>query len=244
MAKATDNSTVLTPIAVKGVTNTIMEQLEDRIIGGELSEGDKLPSEQELSEQAGVGRRAIREALKGLEMKGLITIKKGSGTFVMRNDFDSYIDTLMRNVHAYLKLDRAKLGHLLQYRELLAGSIIGMLTAEPKQEVIEELELSLNTQEEAYKNSNGAKYTRAHLDFHYIIINSLDNPIVTMMYTQVIKLLEPYMKKSGSSPDIMKTSIQEHREILNAIKNGDTSRAHQAFHSHLSVSLAHLEQII
>ena len=93
-----------------------------------------------------------------------------------------------------------------------------MLAAEPKQEIIDELEASLRTQEEARKNNNSAKYIRAHLDFHYIIINSLDNPIVTMMYTQVIKLLEPYMKKSGSIPKIMASSIQEHTEILNAIK--------------------------
>ena len=235
---------VLKPIDIKGVTNTIMEQLEDCIIDGKLSEGDKLPSEQELSEQAGVGRRAIREALKGLEIKGLITIKKGSGTFVVRNDFDSYIDTLMKNVRAYLKLDRAKLGHLLQYREILAGSIIGTLVADPKQEVVDELELSLRKQQEAFKNGSGAKYTRAHLDFHYCIINSLGNPIVTMMYTQVIKLLKPHMKKSGSSPEIMDSSIQEHREILNSIKKGDAARAHQAFHRHLLVSMAHLEEII
>jgi GntR family transcriptional repressor for pyruvate dehydrogenase complex len=221
-----------------------MEQLEDRIIDGDLAEGEKLPSEQELAEQAGVGRRAIREALKALEMKGLIEIRKGSGSFVIRNDFDSYIETLMRNVHAYLQLNKAKLKHLLQYRELLAGSIIGMLAEKPDPGVISQLESTVAAQREAHKLKSAARYNRAHLDFHFTIINSLDNPILTMMYTQVMKLLEPYMKKSGSSLEIMESAIREHAEILSAIKNGDASRAHQAVHSHLEGSFQHLEEII
>ena len=122
--------------------------------------------------------------------------------------------------------------------------IIGILAAEPKQNVIEELELALKAQEDSLESGNSAKYTRAHLDFHYAIIDSIGNPIVTMMYSQVIKLLEPYLKRSGSIPDIMQSSIEEHREILTSIKNGDAAHATQAFHSHLSASLSHLGGVI
>ncbi len=241
---AQNRNTVLKHIGVKNITETVMEQLENRIIEGDLAEGDKLPSEQELAEQAGVGRRVIREALKALEMKGLVKTRKGSGTFVTRNDFDSYIETLMRNVHAYLKLDKAKLSHLLQYRELLAGSIIGMLAESPEPKVVEKLESALAEQRKALETNSGTKYNRAHLNFHFEIINSLDNPIVTMMYTQVIKLLEPYMRKSGSARETMKSAIREHNEILAAIKDGNAALAYQAFRSHLAVSLEHLEKVL
>ena len=235
---------VLQPVEVKSVTSTVMERLEDGILSGQLAEGQKLPSEHELAVQAGVGRRAIREALKALEMKGLITIRKGSGAFVVRNDFDSYMDTLVRNVQAYLKLDRAKLRHMLQFRELLAGSIIGLLAAQPTKTTVAAMEAALKRQEEAYASKSTARYTKAHLDFHFAIINSAGNPIATMMYTQVIKLLEPYMKKASAKPSIIKSSIKEHRAILDAVKNGDPAEAQRAFHSHMEISMAHLEEIL
>jgi GntR family transcriptional regulator, transcriptional repressor for pyruvate dehydrogenase complex len=242
MAKA--GSTILKPIDVADVTGSILEQIEEQIITGGLVEGDKLPPEQELALQAGVGRRSVRDALKALEMKGLITIRKGSGAFVTRNDLDSYIETMVRNVQAYLKLDRAKLAHLLQFRELLSGGIIGMLAQDPDPAVISTLEESLAAQDEAYARKSAAMYTRAHLKFHQAIIDSLHNPIMAMMHSQVIKILEPYMRKSGTDSRIMKSSIKEHYEILNAIKSGDAARAHAAFSSHMSISLAHLEKLV
>jgi GntR family transcriptional repressor for pyruvate dehydrogenase complex len=237
-------ASVLAPVEVKKVTSAILEQLEDRILGGDLVEGQKLPSEQELAEQAGVGRRAIREALKALEMKGLITIRKGSGAFVVRNDFESYMDTLLRNVHAYLKLDRAKLGHILQFRELLAGSIIRLLASNPRPEVMEKIQASISLQEQALAAKNAGQYNRAHLDYHLAIVNSVENPVVTMMYSQVIKLLQPYMKISGSNLGIMRSSIAEHKKILRAIKAGDVQAAQAAFHEHLQGSRAHLEELV
>ena len=244
MTKGSKSDTLLERIEVKNLTNSIMAQLEERITSGELAEGVKLPSEQELSEQAQVGRRSVREALKALEMKGLVEIRKGSGTFVTRNDFDNYIESLMRNVKAYLDLDRAKVRHLLQFRELLAGSIIALLTRNPNDEVIRALEESIEQQTVAYRNKNDNAYTRAHFQFHTIIVESLGNPIVMMMYSQIVRLLVPTMKKAGSTAEIMKSAIREHQEILDAIKSGDATRAHRSVHSHLEHSLTNLQKAL
>ncbi len=236
--------TVLGQVPVKRVTESIIEQLEDSILSGELKVGEKLPSEQELATQAGVGRRAIREALKALEMKGLISVRKGSGAFVIRNDFDNYIETLSRNVKAYLHVNRASLAHILQYREILGGSVISMLAARPDEGTIARIEATLDQQERALEKKSPSLYTKAHIDYHLAIIDSLENPIVSMMYIEIIRLLEPYMKRSGSDLGIMRQSIAEHREILEAIKANDTQRAHKAFHVHLESSLEHLRVLV
>lgn len=235
---------IIDRIEVKNLTNTIMAQLEQRIISGELAEGEKLPSEQQLSEQAQVGRRSVREALKALEMKGLVEIRRGSGTFVARNDFDGYIESLVRNVQAYLSLDRVKLRHLLQFRELLAGSIITVLASHPDAEIVAALEGSIAAQTAAFRKKDINAYTRAHVQFHSIIVESLDNPIVTMMYSQIVKLLAPTMKRAAGTPGIMKSAIREHEQILEAIKSGDAKQAHDAFHSHMELSLANLQQVL
>lgn len=244
MAKNSKSGSLLERIDTRSLTDSIMAQLEEKIISGGLAEGEKLPSEQVLSEQAQVGRRAVREALKALEMKGLVEIRKGSGTFVTRNDLDSYIEMLVRNVQAYLHLDRVKLRHLLQYRELLTGGIISMLARNPDAEAITALEESIAEQSAAYRKKNNAAYTRAHIRFHTIIVESLDNPVATMMYSQIVKLLEPTMKRAAGKLEIMKSAIREHQQILDAIKSGDATRAQHAFHSHMELSMANLEKML
>lgn len=248
MAKARDKPTATRPVIdrvpVTSVTKTIIERLEDSILSGEISVGEKLPSEQDLARQAGVGRRAVREALQALVMKGLITVRKGSGAFVIRNDFNNYIETLSRNVQAYLQVNRASLAHILQYREILAGSAIGILATQPDDEAVAQIESALSQQERALAKNSASLYTKAHIDYHFAIVDSLQNPVVSTMYTQIIHLLEHYMKRSSSDPEIMRQSIVEHREILEAIKAGDTARAHDAFHTHLESSLAHLRSMV
>ena len=235
---------VLEPIDTKNLTDTIRQQLEDRIVGGELKEGDKLPSEQELAFQAGVGRRAIREALKALEMKGLVDIRKGSGAFVVRNDFDSYIETLMKNIHAYLSVNRANLGHLLQLRSLIAGRIIGMLASSPNQEIIGKIETTVMDQKRALSERNASLYNRAHMEFHFTIVDSIENPIASMIYRQVLNLLEPYMKSSGNDLDDMKARILEHTKILNAVKKADPLKAQKAFDTHMKSCHSRLDRRI
>ena len=63
MAKNSKSGSLLERIDTRSLTDSIMAQLEEKIISGGLAEGEKLPSEQVLSEQAQVGRRAVREAL-------------------------------------------------------------------------------------------------------------------------------------------------------------------------------------
>jgi len=224
---------VLKQIDTKSLTDTIRQQLEDRIVNGELQEGEKLPSEQELALQAGVGRRAIREALKALEMKGLISIRKGSGAFVIRRDFDNYIETLMKNMHAYLRVNKANIGHFLQLRALIAGRIIGLLAMSPDAKTIESIEATVADQKRALKSEDTELYNQAHMRFHYSIVNSIQNPIATMIYKQILDLLEPYMKSPGKDLKDMKERILEHSRILNAVKKADPLKAQKAFDSHM-----------
>lgn len=60
----------------------VLYQLKAYIEENQLSPGDKLPSERELSEQLGVGRSSIREAFRAMELLGLIETRRGEGTYM------------------------------------------------------------------------------------------------------------------------------------------------------------------
>jgi GntR family transcriptional regulator len=74
----------------------IAEGLVSRIEAGELSPGDRLPAERELSEQLGVNRMTLRRALRVLELQGLLVRKHGKGTFVAEPKIDRPMDIVFR----------------------------------------------------------------------------------------------------------------------------------------------------
>ena len=65
--------------SAKKAHEVVADQLRQRIVSGELAEGDRLPPEEELTEQFGIARTTLREALRVLESQGLISIKRGRG---------------------------------------------------------------------------------------------------------------------------------------------------------------------
>ena len=70
------------PIQSERLYERIVDQIESRIVAGDLKVGDQLPAERELAEQFTVSRTAVREAIKALREKGLVEIRLGRGTFV------------------------------------------------------------------------------------------------------------------------------------------------------------------
>lgn len=72
-------------IASKKVYEQVIEQIQYKILNGELKKGDKLLSERELSEQMNVSRTSIREAIRVLETMGVIESRQGEGNFICTN---------------------------------------------------------------------------------------------------------------------------------------------------------------
>ncbi len=72
-----------TPIQSVKVFEQIAEQIEKRILNGELRSGDRLPTERDLAEQFHASRTAVREAMKILAQKGLVEMRPGRGTIVI-----------------------------------------------------------------------------------------------------------------------------------------------------------------
>src|SRR6516225_2902688 len=82
------------PIQVKRLYEKIVEQIERRILTGELKVGDQLPSERELGDQFRVSRTAVREAVKALREKGLVEVRPGRGTFITNTTSQAVRDSL------------------------------------------------------------------------------------------------------------------------------------------------------
>jgi len=229
------------PLSARRGVDAVIETIEERILDGSLADGDLLPSEEQLAAQLGVGRRSVREALKALEMKGLLEIRMGVGTIARRNDLDSFLDTLARNMRSYLSIRRADLEHFKELRSALEGRALERLSMAPDKETLERLSTAVARQHRAWQIHDRDTYQEWHFRFHQGIVDSLHNPLISMIYRQVLASLRDAMQEAASRSEIMLQSIREHEGILAALQGGQTQEVQSLLEHHLQGFVVHLE---
>ena len=232
------------PIKTRRTADTIVDRLEARILDGTFSVGDLLPSEEQLATQFAVGRRSVREALKVLETRGLVEIRMGIGTTVTRNDLDSFLNTLARYITTYYRIDRTDVNHVAELRGLLELAALEHLATSANADLIELLAEAVNNQKEAQAANDFHRYQDWHFVFHYEIVDALNNPLISMLYKQVMVLMRMPMERTGSVPAIMARSIRDHEEIVAALKQRAVAELRPLLSAHLQESITNIQNVI
>ncbi len=234
----------LEKIAPHGAYAQVVDQLEARIISGEFPENSLLPSEEALARQLGVGRRVLREALRSLEIKGLVEIRHGVGTLVCRNDLNRFLNALQQNVRAYLQLNRADAMQVRQLRALFESAALAHLIERPDSSRLAALAENLQMQRQAAGMGDAALYERLHLAFHRQIVSTFDNPLIDMLYGQVLELMHSAMEATAVRPGVMAQVIEEHQAILQALQARDSAHVQRLLQAHLDGFLQNMAEVI
>jgi GntR family transcriptional repressor for pyruvate dehydrogenase complex len=233
----------LAPIRSRKTVDVVVERLEAQILKGAMHNGDKLPSEEQLATRLGVGRRSVREALKILETKGLVEVQSGVGTLVKRIDLDQFLDVLNRNVSSYLSINKADFDHVMELRQLLEGAALARLAAAPDPERLARLSAEITRQRLACEAADYHAYQEAHLCFHQQIVNVLDNPVISMIYKQVLGLIRGPMEESGGNPQVSIRALGDHGRMLAALERGAASEALEVLDEHLRRFVLDMEAV-
>jgi GntR family transcriptional repressor for pyruvate dehydrogenase complex len=228
-------------IKSRRTVDAVVERLEERILDGTFNDGDKLPSEEQLSAQLEVGRRAVREALKVLETKGLVEVRMGVGAIVKRNGLDSFLDLLTSNVGFYLNINKADVEHVAELRSLLEGAALERLATVPDDDRVERLVEAVARQRQAVAANDPSAYQEWHFRFHCEIADALDNPVISMIHNQVLALMRGPMEIAGSRPEVTSRAIDEHERMVEAIRKGATAELRTLLDSHLQGFLVNLD---
>jgi GntR family transcriptional regulator, transcriptional repressor for pyruvate dehydrogenase complex len=233
----------LEPIQSRKTVDLVVERLETQILDGPLQDGDKLPSEEQLATQLRVGRRSVREALKVLETKGLVEVQSGVGTLIKRADLDEFLEVLNRNVSSYLRINKADFDHVMELRQLLEGAALQRLAAAPDVERLCRLGEQITRQRLACEAGDYAAYQQAHFAFHQEIVDVMDNPVISMIYKQVLALVRAPMEASGSNPQVSIRALGDHGRMLSALERGATAEALEVLQQHLQRFVLDMEDV-
>jgi GntR family transcriptional repressor for pyruvate dehydrogenase complex len=220
---------------------TVLEHIESQLLEGALRPGDRLPGERALSAELGVGRSSVREALRVLEVLGLIRTAAGSGP----NSGAIIIATPGGGMSALMRLQVAASGFpvadIVRTRLILETSVAGELaeaaanTAAPAPDLAP-AELLLDAMDSP--DLAPTEFLALDAAFHLALAEASGNQVITATMAGLRSGIEGYARSGlAAIADWHATSARlriEHRGIVEAIRRADAATARTRTHDHIS----------
>lgn len=208
------------------VYEEVARQIE-RLILKKLQPGDKLPSERDLAEMLSVSRSSIRDAIRSLELMGMVEPRQGTGTIVREISADSLVNPLANA----LKRKEELIGELLDFRRMLEPPLAARAATHVSADEIAEMEEILERQEQ--KVSSGESAIAEDSEFHYAIALASGNSVVLKVLDTLMDLLRDTRERSLQVDGRPPKSLAGHRRILSAMKKHDAVAAESAMRRHI-----------
>lgn len=208
------------------VYEEVAKQIE-RLILKKLKPGDKLPSERELAEMLQVSRSSIRDAIRGLELVGLVEPRQGAGTIVKELSAESVVNPFAKT----LKQKREMVAELLDFRKMLEPPLAARAATHATEEEILEMDEILRRQEA--KLALGEPAIAEDTEFHYSVALASGNSVVLKVLDVVMDLLRDTRERTLQVEGRPQKSLAGHRRILAAIKRHDAEAAKAAMRRHV-----------
>ena len=208
------------------VYEEVARQIE-RLILKKMQPGDKLPSERELAETLGVSRSSIRDAIRSLELMGLVEPRQGAGTVVLEISIESLVNPLANT----LKRKEELIGELLDFRKMLEPPLAARAASHASADEISEMEEILDRQQEKLRQGESA--IAEDSEFHYSVALASRNSVVLKVLDTLMDLLRDTRERSLQVEGRQQKSLAGHRRILAAIKRHDGEAAKAAMRRHI-----------
>ena len=208
------------------VYEEVAKQIE-RLILEKLQPGDKLPSERELAEMLQVSRSSIRDAIRSLELTGLVEPRQGAGTIVRELSAQSLVNPFANA----LKRRQELVSELLDFRKMLEPPLAARAATHASPDEISEMEEILQRQEGTL--SHGEASIAEDAEFHYSIALASGNSVVLKVLDILMDLLRETRERSLQLKGRPQRSLAGHRRILAAIKRHDAEAAKDAMRRHI-----------
>lgn len=229
-----DTGTDLPRIRVRNqhsIVADVLGQLLTYLVSKKIRPGEKLPSERALSEQLGLGRSAVREAVKALHLLGIVDVRQGDGTYLRSTDSD----VLPQILEWGLLLGQRRTEDLVDAREVLEVYVARRAAGHPTPEGLDRMDQCLAAMEHAKRIDNADAFARADVEFHLAIAEMADNTVISDVLRSIRTLLHVWVRKVLAAEGPLDT-IEQHREIADAIRAGDVEASGASMHSHITTA--------
>jgi len=216
-----------TAVRKKRVFEDVARQVQKLIVDGALKPGDVLPPERQLAERFAVSRNSVRDALRVLELTGLIVARHGEGNVVA----DISTETLVAPIALLLLRKRTQVADLLDVRKMLEPALAARAALHASEAEVARLETILDRQR--HKALCGQPTIEEDSEFHYVIALAARNGVVLKLLDLLMDLLRETRARSLQVEGRLERSLKGHERVLEAIRGGDPSAAEREMRAHL-----------
>jgi GntR family transcriptional repressor for pyruvate dehydrogenase complex len=218
------------PIQSVKVFEQVAEQIEKRILDGELRCGDRLPTERDLAEQFHVSRTAVREAMKILAQRGLVDMRPGRGTIVI----DGAHEAMQESINLAMKLKLGEVGgsdNLVEVREILETEIAALAAARATEKEIDAMREAVKVMDESLNDADA--FIAADNNFHEALAQGTQNTLILILVNSIVNLLSEQRKLIFEIEGGPERGQIHHKRILESIIRRDPQAARSDMRSHL-----------
>jgi GntR family transcriptional repressor for pyruvate dehydrogenase complex len=221
--------TQFAPVTSQRAFEDIASQIRLLVAGGQLRPGDHLPPERELVERFGVSRNAVREALRSLELAGLIELRMGaSGGAVLKAGNPSVVVNGLSDLYHVGAIQPI---HVTEARIWIEGALVEALCARITDAEIELLKLNVKAMEKAQAAEDYQERARLNLEFHTMLGAASRNPIMEIVMRAIMELMGLFVDKIGQTQKSY--TVPSRRRLLRHLANRDAGAARQEMVSFL-----------
>ena len=218
----------------------VLEKIENDLLEGRLGPGDRLPAERELAGNLGVGRSSVREALRVLEVMGLIRTGTGSGPA----SGAIIVAAPTGGMQALLRLQVAAQGFplhdVVRTRLALEEAVVDTLARDPDRSIRESRRVMAAM---AATDLTSGEFLALDAQLHLSLAEASGNVVISAMMAGLRTSIESYVRRGADNIDDWDATAarlrDEHAEILAAVDDGDPARARRLVNEHISGYYAH-----
>jgi GntR family transcriptional repressor for pyruvate dehydrogenase complex len=220
------------------VYEQIVGHVEQAIYEGRLRQGQKLPPERQLARDLKASRVAVREALRTLELRGLVEVRQGStGGYFVREADDR---PLVRDFETLIRLGRVSLAQLIEARRLIEPEVASLAAQRATETDLKTLGAALEQRSE--RAAAGVPPRQLDLDFHRALAEAARNPVHAVVTHALIQLAEVVVPRPELTEADNAQIDAAHRRILDAVTAGKAAEARAAMAAHIDDVQARLER--
>jgi GntR family transcriptional regulator, transcriptional repressor for pyruvate dehydrogenase complex len=240
-ATASTGALQFRPIHTRRAFEEICERIREQLALGVLKPGDKLPPERDLAQQLGVSRNVLREALRTLEMAGVLRLQKGvkGGAFVQEGD-TSRMNDVMRDM---LSLGTISVRELSEARIHVLDLVVRLACANARQADFEALEANIARTELATGEGRLLDRVECSREFYKLLAMATRNKVIAMIVDSVTEIHMRFVyAKVASSGAATPRLAEKRRQFLSALRARDVLAATRLMRIHLESVQRMLEQ--
>ncbi len=211
------------------LSEQVANRIETLILDNRLRQGDKLPPERELAARFGVSRAVLRESIKLLEERGLLEPRNGRGAFVTAPGCSPMASWL----NVAFRMQDCTTDDLYEARWCLESFIVRLAVQRANETDIARMELAIAEMDRNPDSSD--KYMPSDVEFHKALAAATHNPLFVVMSQPLVQMVLTLGHVGFSYGHVLERH-ENHRRLLECIRNRDVEEAEAVMHRHLDLS--------